>query len=119
MMAIMNATLIATTDVGCSDTMSTSINVLAQTDISAGLDRVICMGERTLLQPLILGDTSGATYFWSPATALDCTNCLEAIANPNDTITYTFTYINADGCQTQSSVNDQCSAFSRTCGNDQ
>ncbi len=100
----LQVTLIATSDVGCADTVSSSIEVFALTPVSAGLDRDICIGEYTLLQPAINGDTTGSSYFWSPGNTLSCTNCLEPLANPIDTTTYTFTFINAEGCVTESPV---------------
>ena len=96
--------LVAISDVGCTDTLVQTINVDAQTPVSAGEDQVICIGNRVRLDASVLGDTTGMTYAWTPAVTLDCPTCLRPVANPVDTTTYTFVATNASGCTSTSEM---------------
>jgi gliding motility-associated-like protein len=44
------------------------------------------------------------TVLWSPAAGLSCTDCLNPVANPDSTTTYTLTVTNAAGCSARASV---------------
>jgi len=98
------ATLTITTADGCTATSSETISLLAVTDISAGDDRTICIGEPTVLEGLVYGDTTGLEYYWSPATSLSCVACMDPIATPSDTTTYTFVVRTPEGCTSTSEV---------------
>ncbi len=98
------ATLTITTADGCTATRSETISLLAVTDISAGDDRTICIGEPTVLEGFVYGDTTGLDYFWSPATSLSCVACMEPVATPVDTTTYTFVVRTPEGCTSTSEV---------------
>jgi len=52
----------------------------------------VCVGNSTQLNVL-----SGATFSWSPAVSLSCTNCANPIATPITNTTYTVT-TNTSGC---------------------
>ncbi len=98
------ATLTITTADGCTATRSETISLLAVTDISAGDDRTVCIGEPTILEGLVYGDTTGLEYYWSPATSLSCVACMDPVATPSDTTTYTFVVRTPEGCTSTSEV---------------
>ncbi len=64
--------------------------------INAGLDDTICSGTSTQLSAVIPGPYN--TITWSPANGLSCTNCLNPIASPAATTTYSLIVTTADGC---------------------
>ncbi|MEM1318815.1 MAG: PKD domain-containing protein [Bacteroidota bacterium] len=98
----LTVTLVAFSDVGCSDTTSQSLSVFALTPVDAGEDKTICIGEVTQLDGTITGLATNIN--WSPATGLSCTDCLTPLANPVDTTAYTLTITNAEGCVSTSQV---------------
>jgi gliding motility-associated-like protein len=49
--------------------------------------------------------TGAATYVWSPATGLDCTDCATPVANPTSNIIYTVIGRSAEGCEARDEVN--------------
>jgi len=98
------ATLVITTADGCTATKSETISLLAVSDISAGEDRTICIGEPTVLEGLVFGDTTGLEYYWSPSQSLSCVACMDPVATPSDTTTYTFVVRTPEGCTSTSEV---------------
>ncbi|MEI6411648.1 MAG: gliding motility-associated C-terminal domain-containing protein, partial [Bacteroidota bacterium] len=44
------------------------------------------------------------SILWSPAAGLSCTDCLNPVAKPDSTTTYTLTVTNAAGCSARASV---------------
>ncbi len=98
------ATLTITTADGCTATRSETISLLGVTDISAGEDRTICIGEPTILEGLVFGDTTGLEYYWSPSQSLSCIACMDPVASPVDTTTYTFVVRTPEGCTSTSEV---------------
>lgn len=98
------ATLTVTTEDGCTATRSETISLLSVTNISAGEDRTICIGEPTLLEGVVFGDTTGLEYYWSPAQSLSCVACMDPVATPSDTTIYTFVVRTSEGCTSTSEV---------------
>lgn len=96
--------LTATTAVGCVDVATETITVYPQLAISAGVYGDLCIGESVQLEGLIGSDTTGVTFYWESDPSLSCTNCLDPIASPTDTVTYTFVAISVDGCVSMSDV---------------
>ncbi len=97
-------TLIVSSQEGCLDTLTQTVDIFEASDVNLSENQVICQGEQAFLQAQIMGDTVGATYSWSPSTGLSCTDCLNPIATPIDTTIYTFSLTNAGGCVTNSDV---------------
>lgn len=60
---------------------------------NAGEDLYVNAGSSVTLNA-----TGGASYTWSPADGLSCTNCSNPTVNPQTTITYTVTVKDANGC---------------------
>lgn len=90
--------LIVTRDAATDTTYSTVI-VTPAPDADAGPDRVICLGDSTMLE----GSGRG-TYEWSPSRFLSCDDCPSPVASPSETTTYTLTVTNAAGCVDVDSV---------------
>ncbi|KAK6026496.1 PKD domain protein [Ostertagia ostertagi] len=78
---------------GCSSTkqVTVSVNPVPLTLNANGA--TICEGASALLNA-----TGAATYQWTPAIGLSCTNCATPQATPTTTITYTLTGTSASGC---------------------
>jgi len=55
--------------------------------LNAGADSSFCPGAPVTLN----GNTNFSSYSWSPSQGLSCTNCLNPVADPNDSITYVLT----------------------------
>lgn len=107
-----DVSLTATSDFGCSNTFTETINVFTPPTISAGQNIQICNGDATQLQGTILTDPTGLTYQWLPSPTLSCTDCLDPYASPGDTTTYFFTATNQAGCSDTAQVTVYVSPFS-------
>ncbi len=85
-------TLIATTQQGCTDTI-TSVVIIHPLPIITVTPDDICLGEISNL------DASGAvTYTWAPPTWLNTTTGSQVISTPTSSITYTVTGVDQFGC---------------------
>ncbi|MCB9197326.1 MAG: gliding motility-associated C-terminal domain-containing protein [Flavobacteriales bacterium] len=73
-----------------------NVNPSPDPPVNAGPDQNICLGESTTINATTVG--TGATFSWSPATGLSCSNC----QNPTVTVTsnqiYTVTASYPSGC---------------------
>jgi gliding motility-associated-like protein len=79
------------------DTIVVNVNPLPPVD--AGTNVTICDGNTVNLQ------ASGAsTYVWTPGTSLTGTTIPNPVSNPNNTITYSVTGTDANGCIKTDSV---------------
>ena len=77
---------------GCPPSTATvTITVISAGKPDAGPDASICPGESVVLK-----GSSNGSYKWSPSAGLSCTNCLNPVANPTVTTTYTLTSIIGD-----------------------
>ena len=96
--------LTVTSNIGCQDSVSYSLTTFPVPDFEIGTEPLICIGESTKLSPNILSDTTGITYYWLPSPDLSCTDCLETLASPSDTATFTFIVTNNLGCSKMESI---------------
>lgn len=97
--------VVVTDAAGCSattafaDVLDKDAIVLTYEDIE------ITQGESGQLVPDLTPSTLNiATISWSPTTGLSCTDCLDPIANPEQTTEYTVTITDVDGCTAQATV---------------
>lgn len=97
---VYNIQLIATNSTGCKDTVVKSFEVYPIPVIDAGTNIQICKGARTQLAA-----SGGATYIWSPAAGLSCTNCANPFASPLLTQKYLVTGSSVFGCKNIDSLN--------------
>ena len=89
---IMTATLTAT---GCTKLDTVKVTVNNYPSVVAGPDKSICSGTSTVIGSTL--GTAGATYAWSPTTALSSSTVTGPTASPTTTTTYIVTGNNA-GC---------------------
>lgn len=89
-----NATLIASTSVGCKDTVTIPINLSALAAAVGPNDTSLCDGN-----PVQIFAFGGIAYKWTPATGLSSDTASNPIVNISSTTTYTvaITAIAADG----------------------
>jgi PKD repeat protein len=81
----------------CRDTVYKSVYVPENPVISVEQEPVIVVGTGINL-PVTYSD-SIATYAWTPATRLDCTDCPTPYANPQFTTTYKISVEDVYGCK--------------------
>lgn len=97
--AVYNINLIGTNSSGCKDSVIKPIEAYAIPKVSAGANVILCKGSSLTLQA-----TGAATYSWSPATSLSCTNCANpATTTPND-INYVVKGTSSQGCSAKDTV---------------
>lgn len=78
---------------GCVDSVQVTVTVHPIPVVSAGTDREICLGNNT-----VLNASGAATYTWTPASGLSCTNCATPSASPVATTLYTVIGLSQVGC---------------------
>jgi gliding motility-associated-like protein len=62
----------------------------------------LLIGDSVQLNPQI--NVEPALILWAPAQGLSCTDCLNPVASPVETTTYTLTVEDANGCRTTAEV---------------
>jgi hypothetical protein len=87
---------------GCDSTVTYDVTILPVIMIS-GEDVEICPDESVELLLTVTG-TDSAVVEWFPATGLSCTDCLNPIASPMETTTYTVTTLGCGGVIVEASI---------------
>lgn len=87
-----------------TDTAVVSVRISKLPLVDAGIGKQLIAGTSYTLAPSVSGATS---YSWSPASYLNCTTCLQAVSTPKNSIIYTLTAFNADGCKASDTVSLQ------------
>ncbi|MBS1629064.1 MAG: PKD domain-containing protein [Bacteroidetes bacterium] len=78
---------------GCSDTASVNVSINPTPNVTvSGVDS-ICAGDNSSLTA-----SGAASYSWTPATGLSCSNCSNPSASPAATTTYTVVGTSGVGC---------------------
>ncbi len=85
---------------GCTISDTVQVEVLEQSDIDAGLDQYICIGEEIQLDGI--GPPPG-NILWTPGNTLDDSLSYTPIAVPEQSTTYTLAYLNGN-CIIEDSV---------------
>ena len=85
-------TLIAVTELGCSDTITSIVNVYPLPVIIVD-SPFICLGESVQINA-----TGAQNYTWNPSIWLNTNIGASVISTPQVTITYTVTGIDSNGC---------------------
>lgn len=84
---------------GCSNTSTVTVTVNSLPEVSAGIDRFICLGDTTTL------NASGAsTYVWAPTTGLSLGTGPGVLAFPSTSRTYIVTGADSNGCTNNDTV---------------
>ncbi|MEO7983937.1 MAG: PKD domain-containing protein, partial [Bacteroidota bacterium] len=92
-------TAVGTNEHGCRDTATKIFTANTFPGISAGADKVVCLGT-----PVQLFATGGISFTWEPAASLSCTNCSSPFVNPADNSIYVVTGFSALGCSRTDTV---------------
>jgi hypothetical protein len=91
---------VVVTDVnGCINSASVQLNVWTLPVVSAGADASICEGDT-----IALNASGAASYTWTSAGPLSCTNCQSPDAWPTATALYTVTGVDVNGCNNTDAV---------------
>lgn len=91
---------VAITDLnGCTSSASGTVASTGAPAVDAGLSTFIMVGNSTTLS-----GSGGVIHMWSPASTLSCDTCLNTIASPTETTTYTLTVTDANGCTASDTV---------------
>jgi peptide deformylase len=95
---------------GCSKTDEVIIEVNPELIASAGNNKNLCYGGEVQLDGSVSGGNGQYQYSWSPSTGLSSTTIATPLASPLETITYTLTVTDGEGCvsvdQVQVEVNN-------------
>ncbi|MDQ3141478.1 MAG: gliding motility-associated C-terminal domain-containing protein [Bacteroidota bacterium] len=83
---------------GCDSVVNFSIQNSAGLNVQLPNDTTIFRGNSVFINPTI--NFTPALITWTPSTELSCPNCLNTVASPNNTVTYTLTIEDDFGCQT-------------------
>lgn len=85
---------VTASNAGCSDTDSVYITVFIPDFVDAEPDTSIVYGASVQITT-----QGGQSWSWQPAIWLSCTNCSNPVATPEESITYTVTAIDSNGCE--------------------
>ncbi len=89
---------------GCeSESEEIAVTVSPLPMAEAGEGGMICRGDSLQLSAAA-STVQGALYQWTPSRGLSCTDCLNPMASPETTTTYTLTVTTADGCLVRDDV---------------
>lgn len=91
-----------TTNRACVDTTEITLNVVVPSPFTIEpMNPVICPGESVQLVADYMGQMGEIS--WEPETGLSCTDCLNPVATPMATTTYTMT-VDVEGCPVSASA---------------
>ena len=84
-----------------TDTETVHLDVLPLPTVHAGPDQTEVAGQSVLLS----ATGTGSSYSWSPVETLDCPDCANTRATPQESFTtYTVTTTDANGCRAEDSL---------------
>lgn len=86
---------------GTTSSVVNSITVNELPNLTARNDTIIDLGDYA---DLIATSTSTGLYSWSPDFDVYCDECPITTANPQDSTTYTVTFIDENGCKAEAEV---------------
>ncbi|WP_336514704.1 PKD domain-containing protein [Pollutibacter soli] len=96
-------TVVGTDQYKCfTDTAHITVNVAPLPTVNAGRDTIVLVGNSIPLQPIYGNNVQ--TYQWAPAQYLNCSNCVNPIASPDEPITYTISVTSDKGCVASDNV---------------
>ncbi len=95
----------------CDSVVTVTVNSYPPLSLVLPMDTTISIGASVLLEAELTG-TGSFDFVWSPTEGLNCIDCLDPLASPLDTITYTLSVTDQNGCTAQESVtvrvNEEC-----------
>jgi len=93
---------------GCINTDTVNVDVF-NVDFSP-TDTSVCYGDSIQLTPILEGDTSGISFYWSPKLGLDNPRAFDPMASPPVDQEYFLQINNAAGCYDKDSINVEVDA---------
>ena len=97
--------------VACDSAVTVRVNAYPALTLSLPMDTTIRIGASVLLDAEFVG-AGTLDFAWTPTDGLSCFTCVNPLANPLDTITYTLSVTDLNGCTAQESVtvrvNEEC-----------
>jgi hypothetical protein len=97
-------TLTVTDARGCIATDVTRVFVYPSPDISLPREMTICRDQGRRIELRVTGGSGPYTYAWSPREGLSDGTAANPVANPIQTMTYTVTVTDANGCQASAPI---------------
>lgn len=97
-----NYKVIITDQYGCIDSSFVDVDHFPLPFVQASPDYYGFPGDEIILNAE--GNDNHGSYIWSPAEFLSCVNCQSPSATPPESITYTVTYIDENGCRASDDV---------------
>ncbi len=88
-----------TDDHGCSATAGVALSTHPLPTVQVGPDQVMDHGDVVQLHA-----TGNGTFEWEPVDALDCIDCPDPHASPEQSTTYSVTLTDANGCKVRNTV---------------
>ncbi|HEX7903117.1 MAG TPA: PKD domain-containing protein [Chitinophagaceae bacterium] len=88
---------------GCSNVMSSIVEVNPKPGVNAGPDKFVLEGGTIMLTPAA-NASMPVTYLWTPPTSLSDPAIADPMASPGDDITYTLTVTSDKGCKVSDQV---------------
>ena len=85
-----------------TDTFDVTVNVSPKPTVNLGPDIHLNAGSFVQLHPVV---TNATSFLWTPEDGLSCTDCLEPIASPLNSITYVLVASNEAGCRDSDNIN--------------
>ena len=94
-----NYSVIVTNSRGCQATDAIQVSLNARPLVSLGSDFDTYSGDYRLLISTVNGTpNSPGTYLWQPTDGLSCNDCPSPYFTATDTVTYTLSYTDPNGC---------------------
>lgn len=94
-------TVVASDENGCTGEQSVFVDVYDLPELSVSPDSFGFLEDEFELWAQ--ADAEG-TYYWSPTEFLSCTNCATTYSQPNQSMIYTVTFVDSNGCSIQKDV---------------
>ena len=100
-----NVKLVVETAIGCKDSITKTITVVALPNVDAGADQVICDRDTVTIGGAPTSNTVGVTYLWDNSASLNDATLANPLAFPSTTTRYKVTVTETlTGCTDTASV---------------
>lgn len=84
---------------GCTDVATVTLDIHPMPTMQIGPDQVMDLGD--VIQLSALGE---GTFHWEPSDGLYCTDCPNPLTSPEQSMTYTVTMTDTNGCKVNNTV---------------
>ncbi|MBL7943529.1 MAG: gliding motility-associated C-terminal domain-containing protein, partial [Flavobacteriales bacterium] len=93
-------TVTVTDEYGCADQAEVFVNVLPQPYVDAGPNQYVNFPDAAPL----FGTADGETFYWEPPLYINCTDCINPVVTPPQSMYYYLTAGGQNGCTATDSV---------------